>query len=571
MPLLIDGFIILFYFAGIVWIGLYMGRREDSLRDFALGGRRVPWWAVMASIVAAETSAATYLGTPGEGFAMRSLAYAQIVVGLILGRVLVGYFFLKPYYDYKVYTVYDYLGIRFGPVSKNIVSALFLFMRTLASGTRMFVPSLVMVLAFQLIGGGSGGGGGGGGTFETPKTLGPYFVAIVILTLVTCVYTAVGGIKAVIWTDVVQAALMFGTALLAIGTLLYHVGGFSAVAAAVPEMKSSQGYVILGWEREFVAKWMAANGVAHMTPWEWVRITLASPYTLLSAVVANAALNVAAFGTDQDMVQRLLTAETYKKSRRSLITAAVMDLPIFATFTFIGILLIAYYQKDPTHKPASTAHVFASYIIHVLPTGLRGLVLAGVFATAMGSLSAALNALATSATNDWYIPYFARHKSDRHHVAAARAFTAVFAVLMILIAGVFAYAVVTDPTVRIIPVVLGVASFILGPMLGVFLLGMFTRRRGSDAGNAIGIACGLLTTIVLGGLHVDLANLVAGPGMYATPKWLPKVAFTWFALIGALVTFAIGVLFATPAPRLAAAERAITESHQDDRPVALRS
>src|SRR5215203_5221077 len=155
MPLLIDGLIILFYFAGIVSIGLYFGRsggrRERSLHDFALGGRRVPWWAVMASIVAAETSAATYLGTPGEGFAMRSLAYAQIVVGLILGRVLVGYFFLKPYYTYKVYTVYDYLGIRFGPWSKNYVSGLFLFMRTLASGTRMFVPSLVMVLAWQLL------------------------------------------------------------------------------------------------------------------------------------------------------------------------------------------------------------------------------------------------------------------------------------------------------------------------------------------------------------------------------------------------------------------------------------
>src|SRR5688572_3741298 len=152
MALLIDAAIIFTYFVAIILIGLRLGRRDDSLHDFALGGRRVPWWAVMASIIAAETSAATYLGTPGEGYAMRSLAYAQIVVGLILGRVLVGYFFLKPYYDYKVYTVYDYLGIRFGAMSKNYVSALFLFMRTLASGTRMFVPSLVMVLAWEILG-----------------------------------------------------------------------------------------------------------------------------------------------------------------------------------------------------------------------------------------------------------------------------------------------------------------------------------------------------------------------------------------------------------------------------------
>src|SRR2546429_3805368 len=148
--LLVDGCIVLFYFVAITAVGLYMGRREKTLNDFALGGRRVPWWAVMASIIAAETSAATFLGAPGEGFETRSLAYVQLIIGLIVGRVLVGYFFLKPYYDYKVYTVYDYLGIRFGPLSKNYVSALFLFMRTLASGTRMFVPSLVMVLAWQL-------------------------------------------------------------------------------------------------------------------------------------------------------------------------------------------------------------------------------------------------------------------------------------------------------------------------------------------------------------------------------------------------------------------------------------
>ncbi|MEA2710365.1 MAG: solute:Na+ symporter, family [Phycisphaerales bacterium] len=573
MALLVDAAIILVYFAVIVFIGLRLGRRDASLRDFALGGRRVPWWAVMASIIAAETSAATYLGTPGEGYAMRSLAYAQIGIGLIIGRVLVGYFFLKPYYDYKVYTVYDYLGIRFGPMSKNYVSALFLFMRTLASGTRMFVPSLVMVLAWQLLVSRSDNV-----AFTATTHVWPYIGAIVLITVLTCLYTAVGGIKAVIWTDVIQAALMFGTALLAIVTLLYHVGGgswnfadgFRAVGRIVPEMTRSEGYFILGWEDSLVAKWKATNGLAHMTAWEWIKLTLASPYTLFSAVIANAAMNIAAFGTDQDMVQRLLTAETYKKSRRSLITAAVMDLPIYATFTFIGVLLIAYYAQQPQFKPASNADMFASYIFNVLPVGVRGLVLAGVFATAMGSLSAALNALATSATNDWYIPYFARNRDERHHVAAARWFTAVFALLMILIASIFAYAKVTDPSIRIIPVVLGIASFILGPMLGVFLLGMFTKRRGSDAGNMIAITCGLVATIVLGHLHVELANLVTGPGAYAAPRWLPKVAFTWFALIGATVVVIVGFLFRTPEHVIIAAARTRESARGDDRPMALR-
>ncbi|MGB7159039.1 MAG: hypothetical protein WBD40_13300 [Tepidisphaeraceae bacterium] len=580
MPLLIDALIILIYFAVIVYIGLSMGRRENTLHDFALGGRRVPWWAVMASIIAAETSAATYLGTPGEGYAMRSLAYAQIVIGLILGRMLVGYVFLKPYYTYKVYTVYDFLGIRFGPWSKGYVSGLFLAMRTLASGTRLFVPSLVMVLAWQLLRTGDHSAGTGG--FVQPTQVSHYLWAIILLTLLTCLYTAVGGIKAVIWTDVVQAALMFGTALLAIVTLLYHLAGdsfdftkaFHAIGQAVPEMKSTEGYFILGWEESLVNKWKSASGITEMTPWEWVKLTLASPYTLMSALVANLALNAAAFGTDQDMVQRLLTAETYKKSRRSLITAAVMDLPIFATFTFIGILLIAYYQMDGRYKPAANADVFASYILYVMPAGIRGLVLAGVFATAMGSLSAALNALATSATNDWYIPFFAKHRSDRHHVAAARFFTTVFAVLMILIAGAFAYAKVTNPDVRIIPVVLGIASFILGPMLGVFLLGMFTKTRGSDRGNLLAITLGLIATVIAGDLHIIAANLVAPllgmEGTFVRPKGMPAVAFTWFALIGATVVFVVGLFFRTPVEMQEHAKRVAAEAGHDDRPMALR-
>jgi solute:Na+ symporter, SSS family len=581
MPLLIDAAIILIYFTVIIYIGLSMGRRENTLHDFALGGRRVPWWAVMASIIAAETSAATYLGTPGEGYAMRSLAYAQIVIGLILGRMLVGYAFLKPYYTYKVYTVYDFLGIRFGPWSKGYVSGLFLAMRTLASGTRLFVPSLVMVLAWQLLRTGDHAAGQGG--FVQPTQVSHYLWAIVLLTVLTCLYTAVGGIKAVIWTDVVQAGLMFGTALLAILTLLYHLGGdsfhlgkaFDSLTRAVPEMKSTQGYFILGWEDAIVENWKTANGLASMTAWEWIKLTLANPYTLMSALVANLAMNAAAFGTDQDMVQRLLTAETYRKSRRSLITAAVMDLPIYATFTFIGVLLIAYYQQDARFKPKANADVFASYILYVMPAGIRGLVLAGVFATAMGSLSAALNALATSATNDWYIPYFARHRGDRHHVAAARFFTSVFALLMILIAGAFAYAKVTNPDVRIIPVVLGIASFILGPMLGVFLLGMFTKSRGSDGGNLIAITLGLIATIVLGELHVVIANLVApllgSRVVYARPAWLPKVSFTWFALIGAVVVFFMGLLFRTPIQVQEEAQRIARDAGHDDRPMALRT
>ncbi|HME96882.1 MAG TPA: sodium:solute symporter [Methylomirabilota bacterium] len=566
--LLVDGVIVVAYFAGITAVGLYLGRRDRSLSDFALAGRRVPWWAVMASIIAAETSAATFLGVPGEGYTTKSFAYVQIMLGLILGRIVVGYVFLKPYYTFRVYTVYDYLGVRFGPRTKAYVSALFLFMRTLASGTRLFIPSLVMVLAYRMF------VSGAQPQFGEVTTVGPYVAAIVALTVVTCLYTAVGGIKAVIWTDVIQACLMFGGALVAIGTLLAHVGGLGEVVRAVPQLTTHEGYFLHGFEASQIARWRQSHGIDVMGVWDYVRLVLASDYTLFSALVGATLGNMAAFGTDQDMVQRMLTAETHQKARRSLITAAFMDVPIASAFVFIGILLFVYYQQDPTYRPAATADVFASYILNVMPVGVRGFVVAGVFATAMGSFSAALNALATSATNDWYIRWRPR-RSERHYVGAARWFTVLFAALMVIIAGAFAYAKVTSPDLRIIPVVLGIAGFILGPMLGVFLIGMLTRGRGSDRGNMLAISAGLLATVVAGKLHITILNGVA-PWLglepsFHQPAWIPEVSFTWWAMIGAVVVIAIGLLFRTPdAVRGAIARHAHEAQLAESVPVDLR-
>ncbi|MFO0839038.1 MAG: sodium:proline symporter [Phycisphaerae bacterium] len=531
--LLIDGLIILLYFGGITAIGLYAGRRERDLEDYALAGRRVPWWAVMASIIAAETSAATFMGAPAEGYATRGMTYVQLTLGLILGRWLVGLIFLKPYYTYRVYTVYDFLAIRFGPMSKNYVSALFLLMRMLASGVRLYVPSLVMVMAWRLF------------VERQQVQYGqldswmPYAWAIVALTLITSVYTMLGGIKAVIWTDVIQATLMFSAALVAIVTLLLDIGegslvaGFSEIARHVEPMTQRQGYFLTGFE----------NVTAQTSWWNAVRMVLEAKYTLPAALIATTVLNMATFGTDQDMVQRMLTATDYRKSRRSLISAALMDVPIAAAFTFIGVLLIVFYAQRPDLKPEKANDVFGVYILKVMPVVVRGFVLAGVFATAMGSLSAALNALATSATNDWYTPYFARHRDGAHQVAAARVFTGVFAVLMAGVAIAFAYANVHNPGLTIIPVALGIAGYILGPMLGVFLLGMLTRTRGSDVGNVVAISVGLGTVFVVSGRFFDLAGFLLGD-VVTSP--VPRIEFTWYALIGASATLLVGIVFPTP-------------------------
>ncbi len=535
--LLIDGSIVVLYFVVITAVGLYMGRREQTLEDYALGGRRVPWWAVMASIIAAETSAATFIGAPAEGFVTRGITYVQLTLGLILGRVLVGYIFLKPYYTYRVYTVYDFLALRFGICSKNYVSALFLVMRMLASGVRLYVPALIMVLAWRLF------VRHDSVKYAALDSSAPYAWAILALTAVTCAYTMLGGIKAVIWTDVIQATLMFSSALVAILTILYHIGdgsfsaGLAALVAEVPEMTRTDGYFLTGLER-------AAPGAG---VGDWLRLILENKYTLPAALVATTALNMAAFGTDQDMVQRMLTASDYKKSRRSLVTAALLDVPIAAAFTFIGVLLIAFYAQHPELRPEKANDVFGAYILSAMPVVIRGFVLAGVFATAMGSLSAALNALATSLTNDWYIPYLAPARAGAHYVAAARVFTGVFGVLMMGIAITFAYVNVRNPGLTIIPVALGIAGYILGPMLGVFLLGMLTRTRGSDRGNVLAVTVGLLAIFTLSGRLFDVIDALRPGQPTSLPAWLPRIEFTWYALIGALATLAVGLLFPTPA------------------------
>jgi len=209
-----------------------------------------------------------------------------------------------------------------------------------------------------------------------------------------------------------------------------------------------------------------------------------------------------------------------------------------------------------------------------MPVGIRGLVLAGIFATAMGSFSAALNALATSATNDWYIRWV-RGKPEAHYVRAARWFTVLFAGLMIVIAGGFAHAKVTNPDLRIIPVVLGIAGFILGPMLGVFLIGMLTTLRGSDAGNMLAISAGLVATVIVGKLHLVILNSVAPllgiQGTFEQPAWIPDVSFTWWGMIGAVVVFGVGVVFRTPDHALAAAAHHARQAKTAaDVPLALR-
>ena len=533
MSFTIDLFIIGIYFAVVISIGLAKGYREKTMEGFAMGGRQIPWWAVLASILAAEISAATFLGAPGEGYALRNFTYAQLAIGTVLARVIVSYIFIKPYYDYRVVSIYEYLFIRFGVGTRNGASAVFLITRALASGTRLYVAAVVLVLGFQMI---------TGMKPEPIQELWIYVGALTILTLLTAAYTTVGGIKAVVWTDVIQASVMFGSLGFAIWMLLSHIpGGWSA---AMQLLKAPQDLQF--WDSGL------KPGVSL---WTNIKNVLETEYALWTAFLGSTFVTMATHGTDQDMVQRMLTAKDHHKSRLALILSGLADLPIVFCFLLVGILLWVFYQTHPDpNLPTKNPQVFAYYILHELPIGVRGLLVAGIFATAMGSLSTALNALATSFTKDWYLHYIRPSANEQEVVRAARWSTILFAILLIVIGSLTAWAVIMLPKSRIIPIVLGIFGYTYGSLLGIFLVGMLTKTRGSERGNILAMILGFIFVAFLSGLHHDILRLMQMKP-FPQPSWIPVIEFPWRIMFGTLTTFFIAILFRTPKSQIQIAEK----------------
>ena len=444
----IDLVIVFLYFALIIVVGLKFGRKEDNLSDFSLGGRSMPWPAVLASIIAAETSAATFLGTPGEGFKLVNYTYLQILIGTVIGRVIVAFVFIKPFFDHNVYSIYEYLELRFGRKTRLLASAVFLITRVLASGARLYVSAIILAVGFALV---------SGTQLSAGQQLSVYLSAIVVITLITAMYTSSGGIKAVVWTDCIQATVMLGGA----------IGAIVVLMNIMPEGTAS----VHDFYRHTPMPVFISGTTDNADLWQNIKAVLGSEYTIWAALIGSTFTTLATHGTDQDMVQRMLTATDYKKSRLSLVLSGLADLPIGFIFLTIGILIHLFYSQQPDGGlPQKNSEVFAYFILTKMPVGLRGLLVAGIFATAMGSLSAALNALATSATRDF---------SKEQSVTQARKLTYLFAFLMIAVAGGTAYFVIEHPDSRIIPIVLTIFGYTYGSLLGVFLLGLLTKR-GND-------------------------------------------------------------------------------------------
>jgi SSS family solute:Na+ symporter len=529
--LAVDVIVLCIYFFGIVGIGLWAGRRNRTLNEFALGGRSIPWWAVLASIVAAETSAATFLGAPTEGFKTRSFIYGQLAIGTVLARVIIAFTFIRPYYRYGVQSIYEFLDIRFGPLTKNLASALFLLTRVLSIGARIYLGGVIIKVLWQYL------------FPNSPIDLWSYFWGILFVTVLTTLYTTVGGIKAVVWTDMIQACLMVSSVGIAIWLIVSRFpGGFSTVSQ---ELGGIPPFFQIGFD--------PGGGF-----WNAIKRVLEEPYTIASALVASTFLTMSTHGTDQDMVQRMLTATSFRKSQLSLILSGLADLPIATSFLLVGILLSVYYKINPDpHLPAADNEVFAYYIITQMPVGLRGLIVAGVFATMMGSTSAALNALATSFTKDFFLPYFPHRDSPSTAIWAARVSTVVFAGLIIVVAIATAWAVMIDPKLTIIAIVFQVLGYTYGALLGVFLVGMLTKSRGGDRTNIGAMLLAILAVLVAARVKLpglDIVSLVAqgqirwmdwNLGGWLPPSW-PAIAGPWWVFMGCTVCFVVSIIFKTP-------------------------
>jgi len=518
-----DLVIIVVYFVVIIGIGLYAARGQKTMETYALGNRSMPWWAVLASILASEISAGTFLGTPSEGYAKLNFLYAQLVIGTIIARLLVAAVFIKPFYDLKVVSIYEFLEIRFGRTTRRLSSFVFLLTRSLASGSRIFVGAILLVLAWEVM-------------HPEFRQLDPearfrqelviYIGAVAALTFLTALYTTLGGIKAVVWTDLIQVSLMFGSAIYVFFWLLGKTGGWGGFFESIKQ----PAFIDTGIDS---TKSFGEN----------VHGILTQEYTIWAAFLGSVFTTLATHGTDQDMVQRMLTSQDHKKGQRAVILSGLIDLPVVIGFLSIGILLYRFYTQNADRAPDHDPGIFAWFMVHDLAPGLRGLLAAGLFATAMGSLSTALNALATTFTKDWYVGYFRPNASSNEQFKAARWATVCFAVFLAIIGIGTAWVKLKNPDLRIIPIVLGSFGYTYGSLLGVFLIGMLTKTRGTCTGNIVAMLAGFAAVAVLTDLPNDVWKMITGNLAYGKPAWLPTIAFTWRIMAGTLVTVAVGLCF----------------------------
>lgn len=467
----IDYAIVIAYLVGIAAFGIWQGGRQATARDYFLGRDAISWWIVCFSIVAAETSALTFISIPGLAY-LTDLGFVQVTFGYLLGRIVVATLFLPRYFAGELTTAYAFLGSRFGPTTRRTASVVFLFTRIAADGVRLFATAIPLKLILDV----------------------DYSVAIAILAAVALAYTSIGGVRGVIWVDAIQMIIYLGGAIVA---MIYLVGGHPEGWAGLSALAAEKGKF----------------AVIHPGSLDGF---FSQPYSLLAGILGGAFLSMASHGTDQLIVQRVLATQSLSSGRKALVGSGVIIVVQFALFLVLGLLLYGHYGGAAVADLglSRSDEIFPKFIIEGLPAGLSGIIITGLLAAALSTLSGSMSSMASSVVMDLVKPV--GRMSDERALRLSRVMTIVFAVVLIGSAVLF-----MNSSSTVVELALSIASFTYGGLLGTFLLGMLFKDP-DERTALVAFAAGIL-------------------GMVAVIM-LKLVAWTWFTLAGVTVTLAVGLL-----------------------------
>ncbi|HEX9160770.1 MAG TPA: sodium:solute symporter [Thermoanaerobaculia bacterium] len=481
----LDLLIIAAYLGSIIAIGFWCRRHQKTTRHYFLAGRHLPWWAISGSIVATETSAITFVSIPGVAYARGgNFTFLQLVIGYMLGRIVICVLFIPAYFRRSLLTIYELLRARFGTGVKSLAAILFIVMRTIADAVRLVLTSVVVAIVWHSF-------------FPNISSAAAASLSIVLIGVVMLVFTAVGGMEAVVWTEVLHVGVYIIGAIVAASILIRAIpGGFGGALSAGHEFNKFRMF-------DFA-------------------FDPTRPYVFWAGVIGGCFLNMSTHGTDQYMVQRYLCTTSSRKASIALLVSGAVIFVQFVGFLFLGALLFAYYRPyqlpgyaaGPAAAPFRTSdQVFPDFIIHHVPTGISGLLVAAVLAAAT---SPSVNSIAATALADIYQP-LVRGRDDHHYLRVSRLLTVLAGLAQISVA------LALSGTARAaVDTALSVASLINGPILGVFLLSATGR----------------------GGPTAALAGMLAGIAAVAA-VWLgTPLAWPWYAVVGSLTTLGIGSVFA---------------------------
>jgi SSS family transporter len=478
----VDYAVLAAYLVGITVFGSRFRSSHRSVKDYFLGNRQTSWVVISLSIVATETSTLTLIGVPALAYGAYarpelggSFTYLQVVAGYILARFVISWLFIPAYFQGEMLTAYELLNRRFGSQAKHFAASLFLVMRALAEGVRVFAASLVLAAVLSA---------------SVPELPNLWLWSIVIVGVLTLIYTFEGGIAAVIWTDLVQLVIYIGGSLLAAYMLVHLVpGGWDAIVA---DARAAGKLQVISWSRDVTV-----------------------PFTFWAGLIGGCFLTMASHGTDQLLVQRLLTCRNQRESQLALIVSGFVVFAQFVLFLTIGVMLHAYYATHPLPPMASNDEIFPAFIVRSLPHGIAGLVIAAIFAAAMSNLSGSLNSLASTTVLDFYQPLAGATMNDARLLALSRWLTAAWGLVLIAIA------IMARGWGSVFTVGLTIASIVYGPMLGAFLLGVLTRSA-----NQTGVMVGIGSSLV---------------AMIAVRVFTP-LAWTWYVLAGTAICMIVGLV-----------------------------